>query len=179
MVDFCDSLALSLNDKIRTDIIYFDFAKAFDSVNHDIMLSKLKNQFGIDGKLLRFFVEYLKDRFQRVTINNEQSSDLRVNSGVPQGSILGPLLFILFLNDIAIGLTDGTSITYYADDTKIWRRIYKMDDHYILQGDIDKLLNWSARNLMTFHPDKCKSLAVTNSRRIGNDFIYTHSLVMH
>ena len=68
MVDFCDSLALSLNDNIRSDVIYFDFQKAFDSVNHDLILKKLKYQYDIDGSLLRFFVSYLRDRFQRVVM---------------------------------------------------------------------------------------------------------------
>ena len=175
MVDFCDSLALSLNDNIRSDVIYFDFQKAFDSVNHDIILKKLKYQYKIDGSLLRFFLNYLKDRSQRVVIGNEQSSTLRVNSGVPQGSILGPIIFILFLNDITEGLSEGTSIRMYADDTKIWRRINKADDHYILQRDIDHLLNWATRNMMTFHPDKCKTLAVTNGHRPDTDFIYSMS----
>lgn len=173
MVDFCDSLALSLNDNVRTDIIYFDFQKAFDSVNHDIILSKLKYQYKIDGSLLRFFVSYLKERYQRVVINNEQSSLLRVKSGVPQGSILGPTLFILFLNDITEGLSEGTNITMYADDTKVWRRIIKTDDHYIIQRDIDHLLNWATRNKMTFHPDKCKVLPLTNGHRPVPDFVYT------
>ena len=175
MVDFCDSLALSLNDNIRSDVIYFDFQKAFDSVNHDIILNKLKLQYKIDGTLLRFFVNYLNNRYQRIVINGEQSSTLRVNSGVPQGSILGPTLFILFLNDITEGLSDGTNMAMYADDTKIWRRIYTADDHYILQRDINHLLNWADRNMMTFHPDKCKTLAVTNGHRPQNDFIYSLS----
>ena len=64
MVDFCDNLAISLNDKLRTDVIYLDFSKAFDSINHDILLSKLKNNFNIDGRLLKFISSYLKDRTQ-------------------------------------------------------------------------------------------------------------------
>ena len=172
MVDFCDSLALSLNDNIRSDVIYFDFQKAFDTVNHDIILRKLKYQYNIDGSLLRFFVNYLKDRYQRVVINNEQSSTLRVNSGVPQGSILGPTIFILFLNDITAGLSPGTNITMYADDTKIWRRIESPEDHIILQTDIDQLLNWAEANQMIFHPDKCKVLAVSNGNSHVGDHIY-------
>ncbi len=117
LVSFCDSLALSLNDNIRSDIIYFDFQKAFDSVNHDIILNKLKHQYNIDGSLLNFFVNYLKDRHQRVVIGNKISSASKVNSGVPQGSIVGPTLFILFLNDITQGISPGTNITMYADDT--------------------------------------------------------------
>lgn len=172
MVDFCDSLALSLNDNIRSDIIYFDFQKAFDSVNHDIILNKLKYQYNIDGKFLSFFVDYLKDRSQRVVINTERSSLLNVNSGVPQGSILGPTIFILFLNDITDGLSEGTNITMYADDTKLWRRINKDDDHYVLQKDINLLLDWSTKNMMIFHPDKCKTLSITTGHKPHIDFNY-------
>ena len=172
MVDFCDSLALSLNENIRSDVIYFDFQKAFDTVDHDLILSKLKHQYNIDGSLLRFFVNYLKDRFQKVVINNEQSSILRVHSGVPQGSILGPTIFILFLNDITEGLSPGTNITMYADDTKIWRRINSADDHWILQRDIGHLLDWANNNRMTFHPDKCKVLAVLNGQNLDVNFLY-------
>ena len=139
LVNFCDSLALSLNDNVRTDIIYFDFQKAFDSVNHDIILSKLKEQYNIDGSLLRFFKCYLENRYQRVVIGNKMSTPCQVRSGVPQGSILGPTLFILFLNDITDDLSPETNISMYADDTKIWRRIRSQDDHWLLQRDINSL----------------------------------------
>ena len=84
LIPYYDMLAQNLNKGSRTDVIYFDFAKAFDSVNHDIILHKLKHKFGIDGLLLKFFVEYLSKRYQRVVINGSSSSDLLVNSGVPQ-----------------------------------------------------------------------------------------------
>ena len=115
LIGFCDSLAISLNNKIRTDVIYFDFAKAFDSVRHDIILHKLKFQFSIDGLLLGFLVNYLKGRTQSVVLGNSKSSSKAVVSGVPQGSILGPTLFVLFLNDITNGLNDNTNILMYAD----------------------------------------------------------------
>ena len=88
MVGFCDNIALSLNDCLRTDVIYFDFAKAFDSVNHDLILKKLKRRYNIDGRLLKFLVNYLCEREQCVTIGNVKSSVKPVLSGVPQGSIL-------------------------------------------------------------------------------------------
>jgi hypothetical protein len=162
MIGYTDSLSLSLNDNVRTDVVYFDFAKAFDSVNHDIILKKLKQQFGIDGTLLKFIMNYLKDRQQRVVIGGSQSGLKAVRSGVPQGSILGPLFFVLFINDICDCISDGTHITLYADDTKIWRRIVGWDDHAILQQDIDALKNWADMNKMKFHPDKCKALCVSN-----------------
>ena len=82
-------------------------------------------------------------------------------SGVPQGSILGPLLFVLFINDLADGLSPGTQLSLYADDTKIWRSIHMECDNIILQKDIDYLYDWALRNKMNFHPSKCKVLSVT------------------
>ena len=93
-------------------------------------------------------------------IDGCESSTRDVLSGVPQGSILGPTLFILFLNDITSGLSEGTNISMYADDTKIWREIHGEHDHLALQRDITYLLEWSIKNKMVFHPDKCKALMV-------------------
>ena len=160
MVLFCDSLARSLNDNLFLHVIYFDFAKAFDSVNHDRLLSKLKGLYGIDGTLLKFLTNYLSDRFQKVVIGGESSSTLQVNSGVPQGSILGPLLFVLFINDLPLGLSEGTDVALYADDTKIWRAIRSMSDCTSLQSDIDYLNDWALLNKMKFHPSKCKVLVI-------------------
>ena len=163
MVTYVDSLALSINDNIRTDVIYFDFAiEAFDSENHDIILKKLKFEFEIDGTLLRFLTNYLKDRKQRVVIGGSQSELKNVKSGVPQGSILGPLFFVLFINDMSECVSEGTHIALYADDTKIWRKIMSWSDHETLQRDIDALQNWANLNKMKFHPDKCKVLSIFN-----------------
>ena len=161
LITFTDSLAISLNNNYRVDVVYFDFAKAFDSVNHDIILKKLKHEFKIDGILLKFLVDYLKDRQQRVVIGGCQSQLKSVLSGVPQGSILGPLLFVLFINDMCTVINDDTNIALYADDTKIWRAIHTWNDHIVLQNDIDALHEWSIRNKMRFHSEKCKVMSVT------------------
>ena len=140
--------------------MYFDFAKAFDTVNHDILLRKLRQKFKIDGRMLKFLCNYLRDRKQRVSLNNIFSDTLAVQSGVPQGSILGPLLFVLFINDIYENLSVETKASLYADDTKIWRQMNTYSDCYALQHDINMLEDWCTHNKMKFHPDKCKVLQI-------------------
>ena len=100
LLSFKNSIASSLHDKTGVDcsiLLYFDFAKAFDTVSHDLILNKLKLQYGIDGSLLKLLVNYLQGRKQRVVLDNNTSESITVLSGVPQGSILGPLLLVLFM----------------------------------------------------------------------------------
>ena len=112
--------------------------------------------------MLKFITEYLKGREQRVLVNGKFSKILDVKLGVPQGSILGPLLFVLFINDIHTKISENTQIMLYADDTKIWRHILAPIDHEILQRDIDSLNAWATLNKMKFHPEKCKMLPINN-----------------
>ena len=161
---FTESIARSLHEKIGTDIIYFDFAKAFDTVSHDLILKRLKTQYNIDGTLLKFFTEYLRSRKQRVILDNVISESVDVLSGVPQGSILGPLLFVLFINDIYANIDNDSNIALFADDTKIWRDINSESDCKTLQNDINTLTIWSRNNKMSFHPDKCKALSIYDCR---------------
>ena len=149
----------------------------FDSVSHDLILHKLKYNFNIDGKMLKFIKSYLEGRQQQVVIGGHKSSIMHVKSGVPQGSILGPLLFVLFINDMFSCISEGTNIALYADDTKIWREILCFSDHHIIQNDINRLFDWSVRNKMNFHPKKCKALSVTLQRNVldnlpFNKFLY-------
>lgn len=164
LLDFNCHLALDLNNRGENDIVFFDFQKAFDSVSHDVILEKVKNEFNINGKMLRFLTNYLAGRQQRVVLDGSFSDWAKVNSGVPQGSILGPFLFVLFINDIVNVVRDDTNILLYADDLKIWRAVGK--DKEDLQQDIDNLLDWATLNKMKFHPDKCKFLKCTLKRKI-------------
>ena len=161
LVTVLDDITQSMNSQNDVDVIYFDFAKAFDTVCQDIILHKLKHIYKIDGLMLNFIQSYLQDRLQRVVIDGSFSDSVSVNSGVPQGSILGPLLFVLFINDIYDQISPGTKIALHADDTKIWRRIVSYADCEILNRDIDTLHIWATSNRMKFHPKKCKVLSVS------------------
>ena len=162
MISFTDNVVMSVNDthRLSTDVVYFDFSKAFDSVNHDLILDKLKNYLSIDGRPLKFFMNYLCEREQSVVLYGVKSSSKLVLSGVPQGSILGSLLFVIFINDLHEGISTDTHIALYADDTKIWRSIKNEVDIAQLQRDINILYFWSLNNKMKFHPDKCKVLTI-------------------
>ena len=112
--------------------------------------------------MLKFLVNYLCGRQQCVIIENVKSSLKTVLSGVPQGSILGPILFVLFINDMADGIDCNTDLALYADDTKIWRKIMSEKDNIKLQTDINYLLMWSINNKINFNFKKCKALSINN-----------------
>ena len=118
MLLFIDSI---VNHPSQTDVIYLDISKAFDTVSHGILLSKLRH-FGISGSLWAWFKNYLSNRYQRVSINNNLSHTLPVVSGVPQGSILGPVLFLIYMNDITSS-TRHSQLLIYADDTKCFKHL--------------------------------------------------------
>ena len=161
LICLIDDVAQNLHKNTGTDIIYFDFAKAFDTVSHDKLLHKLKSRFNIDGRLLKFLQDYLKNRTQNVVLNGIRSEILNVYSGVPQGSILGPLLFVLFIDDIFQCIDSNTKISLFADDTKIWKQIHTETDCGALQKDIDAIHEWCVDNKMKLNREKCKALMIT------------------
>ena len=115
-----------------------DMSKAFDKVDHTLLLSKLQTNFLISGNLLSWFRSYLLGRRQRVTVLGTSSPELDVTSGVPQGSILGPILFLLYVNDLP-DVVVNSKVASFADDTKLYRRVDSTHDAILLQNDLDKL----------------------------------------
>ena len=132
--------AKSLDNGFRTDIAIFDFSKAFDSVPHRWLLSKL-DHLGICGRTKAWISSFLSDQSQRVVLNGAQSSWIPVLSGVPQGTVLGPLLFLLYANDITENIS--SEIRFFADDCIFYRQIRTPGDCTSLQQDITRLYNWS------------------------------------
>lgn len=140
------------------DILYFDFMKAFDKVSHSQMLSTI-TRYGISGSLHKWITNFLLTRRQRVCVNGSLSDWHTVDSGIPQGTVLGPLLFILFINDLPTSV--NTSEVYlFADDLKIFNGIYSEEDIALLQRDVSAVSNWVDRTSLKFHPDKCKHLRI-------------------
>ena len=143
---------LTRNSSKATDVIFLDLSKAFDRVPHERLLHKL-NRHGIDNPLLLWFINSLKNRQQRVTIRGTYSNWSPVTPGVPQGTILGPPLFLLNVNDISNVVT--SSIKMFADDTKIYREINNAEDTLVLQSDLDFLENWTKSWQVKFNLQKC------------------------
>ena len=129
-----------------------DFAKAFDKVPHKRLLSKLKSH-GIDGQIHRWIKAWLQNRQQRVTLNGKFSEWKEVKSGVPQGSVLGPLLFLIFINDLDEGVI--SSICKFADDTKCGGAVNSDEEVETLRNDLRKLCEWADTWQMKFNVDKC------------------------
>ena len=150
---FTNNLYESFSAKAHSDVIYLDFKKAFDSVAHAELMMKLWT-FGITGNLWRWFRAYLSARLQRVSINRCTSDLLPVLSGVPQGSILGPILFLIFVNDIP-NTIENSQLYMFADDTKCHRSVSSTSDCYSLQNDLQQLSKWSQYWSMFFNDNKC------------------------
>ena len=150
--------------------MFLDLSKAFNSIPHTLLVKKLTT-FGITGYLLHWMTDYLTNRNEAVICEGAKSQTKPVISGVSQGSILGPLLISMYIND----LPDVTDVdTYlYADDTKIMYPIRTLNDCEVLQNSLDNIVNWSTKWGLKFNPDKCKSVSFNRKRTI-----LSHAYVM-
>ena len=147
------------------DIIYLDFSKAFDKVPHRRLMHKLE-QCGIDGVVHSWIKDWLWNRKQCVLLNGNKSSWERVKSGVPQGSVLGPLLFLIYINDLDQGLK--CKVSKFADDTKVATSVKYNDGCMSIQNDLNKLIGWADRWQMDFNSKKCKTLHLGYSNKEFN-----------
>ena len=152
----------ALDRGLESDIIYLDFAKAFDALCPAKLVSKLKT-FGIDDPLLFWFYLYLTGRRQRVVINETFCNWTDVGSGVPQRSLLGPILFLLFVNDMP-NVINSATLAMFADDSKCYRIINDEAGFPKLQQNLVSLTTWSLSNELYFHPTKCSNLRISRKR---------------
>ena len=150
LVEALDHIGSLLDSGSQVDTIYLDMSKAFDKVSHRRLVHKLI-QVGFGGNLLTWFCSYLSGRYQPVTVLSATSDKLPVTSGVPQGSILGPALFLLYVNDFPEVVSSSSRVFMFADDTKIFREIKTLDDAFSLQKDLGKLATWSYSSGLLFN----------------------------
>ena len=155
MLCFLEEITKWIDVGSPVDIIYLDFQKAFDKVPHQRLLLKLKAH-GIGDSITDWIEQWLTDRRQRVVVDGEVSTWKSVLSGVPQGSVLGPILFLIYINDLDDSIT--SNVLKFADDTKLFRKVNTDGDKQHLQNDLDRLVKWSEKWQMLFNFGKCKCL---------------------
>ena len=163
LLEYLNTLTKLVDEGHNIDVLYLDFAKAFDKVPHQRLLRKLE-AYGIAGKVLAWIESWLTGRMQRVVLNGVVSDWDYVSSGVPQGSVLGPTCFVVFIDDLdeVVDLVNGF-IYKFADDTKYGKTVVDEADREQMQQCIDKLLEWADNWQMEFNSSKCKILHVGNT----------------
>jgi hypothetical protein len=148
--------------------IFLDWQKAFDKVPHDRLISKLKH-FGVDGTLLQWLNSFLVGRTQYVVYQGARSEPCAVASGAIQGSVLGPLLFNIFMIDLPKCVT--SPIVRYADDSTLYRIIRSQDDIIVLQQDLDTIAAWCHNNGMSLNESKCKVMDISNAAALVHPYV--------
>ena len=154
-----DDLTRNFDKGLQTDIAILDFSKAFDTVPHNRLLHKL-NAYGVKGPLHKWIHSFLCNRRMKVVTEGVQSSEAIVTSGVPQGTVLGPILFLCHINDLPEAVS--SSVRLFADDCLLYRPIKNQEDHLKLQEDLKSLQKWADDWGMRFNASKCYILSIKN-----------------
>ena len=154
LLEFVENIYKCIDANENFCSVYFDIQNAFDSVSHKQFLNRLSS-FGFDENFIMLISSYLSNRSQRVRINNILSYKGYISSGVPQGSILGPLLFLIYINDLP-DVVKYSSPSLFAYDLKL---LYRDNCHENFQSDLDSVETWATQNGLDFHPDKTKLIS--------------------
>lgn len=158
LMEFVNAVTESMANAGQVDALYTDFAKAFDRVSHSLLLKKLEN-FGFSKPMVQWFKSYLSNRSQYVRIGGTSSERINPTSGIPQGSILGPFLFVIFINDLLSMLSTAFG---FADDLKLIRKIVTGGDCYMFQMEINRLQKWCEENRLDLNVKKCAIMTFTH-----------------
>ena len=169
-IQLVEDLGRQLSLGKQTDLILLDFSKAFDKVNHLKLLYKL-SCFGVKGNTLDWIQSFLTGRSQTVVLDVESSEEVKVTSGVPQGSVLGPLLFLLYINDLPENIQ--SQVRLFAD--AVYLTVTNMQDSQVLQSDLESLQHWERTWDMEFNPGKCQVIHITRSKSPVKSRYFMHN----
>ncbi|KAF2357471.1 Reverse transcriptase domain [Trinorchestia longiramus] len=169
LLDFFGEVNCVYDHTKAVDLVYLDFQKAFDKVPHERLMAKVEAH-GIQGNCSRWIRNWLTSRTQRVVIEDHASDSTLVTSGVPQGSVLGPLLYIIYINDLDVGII--SKINKFADDTKLCHRAFTERDKVTIQSDLNRLLQWVETWQMSFNIEKCPVMHVGANNRHFQHTLY-------
>ena len=166
LIRLTDRLLFNMDQDKLTGMIFIDFRKAFDVIDHATLLQKLQ-LYGATSSTVEWFQSYLSERKQYVQLSNHVSSILSITDGIPQGSNLGPILFLLFINDLPLHVNSST-VDIYADDVTLYAASHRNSYHHIktaLSNDLNSIAQWSCMNKMVINDEKTKSMLITGMRQ--------------
>ena len=170
LLDIYHDIVSTIDSRQHLCMLFCDISKAFDRVWHTGLLFKLR-QYGVDGQLLKWVRDYLSHRQQSMSVGSAKSLSRHVNAGVPQGSALGPLFFVVYVNDISVNLLSSSGL--FADDTSLaWSASNVNDIEGILNHDLDMLSTWSKQWLVSFNPTKTEAILFSNQNVQNPSLLY-------